>query len=299
MNDDEIKAEAERLAVARITEKSANILRWTKLAVRPLFVPNVDGEPVHIGSCVLLRIHDVCFAVTAGHVLDNAPGNVSLYIGSPSTMIEAGGDRFYTDPPFGDRALDRIDVGFVRLTAAAVARLTECQFLTIDQIDVDDLADYQPVYGTKYLAMGYPHDLAEVASTGTSYKARLVPWTGNPRGLKAFPEFAFYESSHVMLEFDPDRLGGELGLTAPLDPTGMSGGALFRFGSLVRGSHIDDRLVGILIEKHIEKHGTILASRLAFVLEGIRERVPALDPYIPRPRNLRINVRKKDASSEA
>ena len=282
-----------------MAERSNAILSWTAPAIRPLFVPNEEGAPVHIGSGVLLRVHDTCFIVTAGHVLDAAPGDVLLYVGTPRQLVEAPGERFYTKPPLGFRSSDRIDVGFVPLERSTVAEMSDCRFLSTDEIDVDDLADYKPVFGSKYLAMGYPHMLVTLPKERNTFAARLISWTGKPRTVATFPELKLLEASHVMLDFDAERIGHELALKAPFDPTGMSGGALFRFGSLVRGSSTDDKLVGIIVEKHLDKYGCILASRLSFVIEGIRAKFPDLDQFLPQSLNLRVRYTERTGQSKS
>lgn len=157
---------------------------------------------------------------------------------------------------------------------------------TTAEVDVDDRTDYQPIVGSKYLAVGYPHMLADAPKEKSVFSAQPVFWTGNPRRIEVAHDLKkVYESSHVLVDFEADRVGAEFGLNGPLDPEGMSGGGLYRFGSLVRGSTADDKLVGILIEKHIETRSAILASRLAFVFEGIRLRLPHLSPYLPSSRS--------------
>ena len=57
-------------------ERSEAILKWTTKATRPLWAPDSANNAEHVGSCVLLRIHDTCFALTAAHVLDSIADKV-------------------------------------------------------------------------------------------------------------------------------------------------------------------------------------------------------------------------------
>ena len=227
----EIDTEARRRAKLRMEERSTAILKWTAKATRPLFAPDNSGGAEHVGSCVLLRIHDTCFALTAAHVLDSIADNEGLYARTPIGMTELVGVRHKTSAPKGGRRLDRVDIGFVELEPVAVNALSSCLFLSVDQLDVDDLADHTPVYGTKYMALGYPHQL--VSKDGAA-NARFVPWVGRPKRLAASRKLKkLKEESHCLVEMNIRELTTQLQLSEPFDPTGMSGGGLYRFGTLM------------------------------------------------------------------
>jgi hypothetical protein len=285
-----LEAEVERRVKLRLNESSQLVLSRVSPAVRPLFVPKSDGSVVHIGSSVLLRIDREHFVVTASHVLDSAPPTVALYVGTPSAMPEIEGRRVKNVPGYGGRRLDQVDVGFVQLLPEDVERMAGCYFLAPDEIDVNDVAFYAPVVGTKYLSVGYPHELVSFSEDGSTYRARCVPWIGNPQSLSTSPEIGLSESSHVMLEFDGQRVAEQLQREAPINPRGMSGGGLFRFELSPKAASAGYKLVGILIQEHLEERGTLLATRLAFVTEGIRAMCPHLSGHIPQPNHIRISA---------
>lgn len=260
------------------------------LAVRPLFVPKDNGDVVHIGSSVLLRIHNVCFVVTAAHVLRSAPPNVALYVGTPSGMPEIDGRQVKSVPTPGGTGHDLVDLGLVALEPECIGRLSDCVFLTTDDIDVDDQVDSSPIVGTNYLAMGYPHELVTFSREGSTYQARLVPWIGKPRSNSDVESMLLHPASHAMVEFDGERIAERLGRDRPVHPRGMSGGGLFRFELSPTGSVPPEKLVAILIEEQLETHSALLATRIAFVTEGIRAKFPDLSEYIPKPRRISLNA---------
>jgi hypothetical protein len=81
-----------------------------KDTVVPIFSEK-DNNMKAEGSGVLIQIADQFFILTAAHVLD--VGN--LYIPDINGLFMLNGFSDRTKAPEGDRALDRIDVGYVHL----------------------------------------------------------------------------------------------------------------------------------------------------------------------------------------
>lgn len=293
MSDSDLESLALEKAMARMDAASADLLSWTRPAVRPLFVPDENGEPDHIGSGVFLRFHNRCFVATAAHVLDAVPSDARLYARARSGgLYELTGSRFSSARRLNHRMFDKIDIGFIALESSCLPAFASCRFLTSDEMCVDDLSDYTPVVGSKYLALGFPHQL----SPPKSGEARAVSWTGNPSRIEGSGLRGVIERSHALVEMNVQTIASELQLPADFDPTGMSGGGLFKFGSLVRGADGKNCLVGILIENHTSGIGSVLATRLSLVTEGIRAAFPELGDYIPQARQLRVNATLNEQS---
>ena len=83
---------------------------------------------------------------------------------------------------------------------------------------------------------------------------------------------------NIVVEYDRYDMWAGDGWTEAPEPTGMSGGGLFRFDSLVSPTarvKSAGTLAGILIEKRTEA-GVIIATRTRVFVQMIRETYPHL-----------------------
>src|SRR5437773_2298444 len=81
--------------------------------VRPLFHEDYDrNRPAPFGSCVLFRIGDEHFLLSAAHVLDWLPTSV-VYLGNGTEMIQLEAGKLFTSEIPSGRARDddHIDIG--------------------------------------------------------------------------------------------------------------------------------------------------------------------------------------------
>jgi len=109
---------------------------------------------------------------------------------------------------------------------------------------------------------------------------------------EAFDELTeFSPVTHILVEYNHDRMAIGDSYDVPPNPEGLSGGALFRFDSLT-SPDAKDFLVGILIE-HRRQQRVIVATQMPFVLETLRKGFPETDPLLPRSQRVRIKSQIK------
>lgn len=238
------------------------------------------GEPELVGSCVLMRIGERHFALTAAHVTDTLVERGHIMLGGTQSLVELAPKAYGTEiPAGGTRDDDRIDLSFVELTDEQATDLGECLWLSPTDIEVEKIP---PGAEQPYLAIGYPWR-----------KARLVRAEGRlgtvPNGFadmlageKLYAATGYDPEKHVLVNFHRKRVVSKAGRGVPMvKPHGMSGGGLWRFDSLVTGlPRQSDRLAGILTTWHGGMHKVMVATRAHVALILICQVHPELLPAV-------------------
>src|SRR5262245_16744102 len=105
----------------------------------PIYARDSDGRIEGVGSGIFIEHRGCTFVVTASHVLTDYINTHELRIGGRLTVRV--NQRYF---PSTDE--DRYDVGFIPLTDAQRADLTDVTFVTIDGMDLSDDAAEAPYY---------------------------------------------------------------------------------------------------------------------------------------------------------
>src|ERR1700678_2181519 len=105
--------------------------RWTYAvgeqflsAVRPIYTIKASGIPDQDGSCVLVQVAGIRYALTAAHIVDQLPAR-RLYIGGQKEFVEITGECLATPKPEGDRNKDHYDFAIWPVPPDAALRLGE------------------------------------------------------------------------------------------------------------------------------------------------------------------------------
>lgn len=130
------------------------------------------GNPVAKGSGVLLRVADVGFVITAGHVLQGldgqgvellvAPdaGDLGLYNLGDKTCVDIGRTRDLAD----------VDLAFVKLPADTDAVLSALKsFVRLSEVELEVTAS-----GGAYSVLGYPQQWAKFDAQAKTVSIRPV-----------------------------------------------------------------------------------------------------------------------------
>jgi hypothetical protein len=92
----------------------------------------------------------------------------------------------------------------------------------------------------------------------------------------------FNPSAHLLVEFNEQQMLDETGNTVqPINPKGLSGGAVWRLGDLddfEAGRHVE-KFVGIGMEYRAD---ALIAARISLILEAMRGMYPDLSDAIPQ-----------------
>jgi hypothetical protein len=212
----------------------------------------VGDVPVQNGTGVLLQIGDVCFAITAAHVLDFRTIHNITYLTSDDNggQIPLHITRAVTSPvpdgcAFNDcdmRDADRWDIGIAELSDETANTLRNgWRFAQLRQID----SACQAFRGT-FLVAGYPFDLthSHVAEQRTEtnvlrYITRHYDGDRDPRDVNA----------QLLLDFPEQNLTTDGNTATVPHPKGLSGCGLWKLDDAVqpsaRWNSSDFKLVGI------------------------------------------------------
>lgn len=217
-------------------------------AVRPVFALNERTQSIqHVGSCVLLKIQDEFFALSASHVFDDV-GTYQLLFGFGDRLRSFAGDRFSSKRgPSGSHRDDPIDSSVFHITAD-VAQEIDSSFLTLQDLDLV-VADRRPEF---YVATGYR--VSQSRSTSKGHTTKLDRYPSMELDHDHYERLNISRKEHLLLAFEDQVLVDGKWQTAP-SIRGLSGGAMFRIPNLsplmsaTKIEFDEIKLAAILIER--------------------------------------------------
>jgi hypothetical protein len=237
-------------------------------SVRPLSVPDDHGDPLPAGSATLLWHRGRRYLVSAAHVLE-AYEDRAYYLGTETGWVEIPGPFHITRPPGGRRDDDLLDFGFRQIEDSLAPTLGGCRFITADQVATGEKPTFEGIRRSKYLVLGYPHNRFEYAWGRRVTTPGNLAFAGATVPQDRYQALGVSPESHVLLELDPDQVGGPTGIQTAPRLVGMSGGAIFQFPSIqVYGVVALPRLVGITVEQR-KQDKLFIGTRIDVVFQGI------------------------------
>jgi hypothetical protein len=241
---------------------SHHVQEQLERSVLPLFVQHEMrlNRPRRCGSCVLVRLLDRFFLVTAKH---------NLCVGRDGEVIDGRtihlgrASKLFTFPIHGFYASENLDVAVALLNQDQVSELIDrgFGFVVEPSVKADATESSEPSHVNSYIVFGWPESGSQSHLDPTRKKIKQPPFTFctriSDRELIACE--GFNPESHLFLEFDPScvRLGRVR--QRPPDPVGISGGPAFH---LVDGVMT---LAGIMIE-HVRSSQVMVAVRMSEVV---------------------------------
>ena len=217
-------------------------------AVRPVFALNERTQSVrHIGSCVLLKVRDEIFALSASHVFDDV-GKYQLLIGCGNRLHSLAGDRFSSKRgPSGTHRDDPIDASVFHITANVTEEI-DSSALTLQDLDLLP-ADRR---SELYIATGYR--VSQSKSTPKGHTTKLDRYPSMELDDKHYDHLSCSRDRHLVIAFEEKVLVNGTWQKSP-SIQGFSGGAMFRIPELslmtsVTKTEFDKvKLAAILIER--------------------------------------------------
>ena len=219
-----------------------------------------NGRPIPAGTGLLLRIGDSSFVLTAAHVFDHASDRIGVGLGSQIVPL---GFRWRSTSHTSSSDLVDVAVAFLE----GLPNLPEdCRFLTLADLDpIERSSDRQRE--TAYLALGFPDKKQRF------YDGRYVPKADH-----FLANLTAIDEHHIKVRYAEGDFVNSHGPVETSDPTGMSGGGLWRVASALKGVPTVS-LVGILTEWD-RPNQQIVATRISSILAGIYACEPAARPVI-------------------
>lgn len=257
-----------------VHERATAAREQLRSSVRPIVASEDGTRPIPQGSCILVEMDGRRFVVTASHVLDAAPQHALFVIGTVGTEpLQIRGKLIQTAlPAGGDRLLDKIDIGFWEVDAAAAQQLGKVRFLAEQEFSANRAA----AVGRQYMAMGFPYSrnkgsidnvLRTITPTVRTYTSEVIEST------RLAKELGVTGADHFFLDFRKSSFYADGEKTNTFAPTGMSGGPLVDLGSFVEVDNLEPgcpgaRVAGVLLEWH-KKHNAIVSIKVDHVRRAI------------------------------
>lgn len=191
--------------------------------VVPVFHAPDDSELQPAGSGVLARLGDRAYLISAAHVLDHC--HTGVFVPHRNGSIEPlVNPTVVTGRPSGTtREDDRIDIGFVRLTADETEAVGLERTLDLDVVSGPPM----PSVTTLFLVLGFPlrdHSMDPSAGTMTG---ELTSFMTGMADQMAYRRADIDERSQLLLRLDRRVIGTKNAVGAPPEMKGISGGGVW------------------------------------------------------------------------
>lgn len=107
--------------------------------VRAVLGSSTDRQAEFIGSGFLFKDDNNLFFITAAHVMDKQSKKFQLFIDRPNSgLVRIYGDAIVSNSTKDNRSDDQIDISIVKLDDEISLNLSETQYLTIDNFDLEN-----------------------------------------------------------------------------------------------------------------------------------------------------------------
>lgn len=232
--------------------------------VRPIYGSDINGRPLHIGSCLLIEWQERHYLVTAAHIVDWAE-KTKLYVGVPDELMPIAVSFRITPKPEGGRKHDRYDFAWLELSYDILPGYRTYPYIAPDMIVPRNYRQQRNLH----LALGYPNSRNKTKATGRAVEPHYLKYSAT---LTAAPdlckEYEISGSTHLFLNHDNKHSKDSAGkIVNSYSPIGASGGALVDLGPVkIDGGEPQGKLAGLLIE-NINRHKVIVAVRIHVILD--------------------------------
>lgn len=244
-------------------------------SVLPIYGSSIKGNPIHIGTCLLIKIGEAKILLTAAHIVDELK-TTELYIGARPDLLPIVGQFKVTPKVEGTREKDHFD--FAYLTLESEMAITLCHFPFIDESNISNYNGDS--YGRHYVAFGYPNSKnKKINLERNTVQPKLMKYSSiikknellcNELRISGDDHlFLHYNSKHSM-NSDGDKINS-------ISPKGVSGGALIDMGNInkqiLEGKTLNNcKLVAMLIENH-KKYKLMSSVKLDSIVNVIKNQI--------------------------
>jgi hypothetical protein len=248
-------------------------------AVCPVYALNEHTRNVeHVGSCVLFKVRDNFFGLSASHVFDSV-GKYQLLLGHGNRLHSFAGDRFSSAKGrSGSHQDDPIGSSVFHFTSEMASELAP-SFLSLQDLDFG-IADREPEL---YVAAGYR--VSQSRSNSKGHSTKLDRYPSVELDDKHYEHWKLSRDMHLLLAFEEQVLVNGHWQQSP-SIRGLSGGAVFRipgllaFASAQQPEFAKIKLAAILIEHRKGQRDRILAAavgtRLGIYFQLIHHYLPEI-----------------------
>lgn len=241
----------------------------------------------HLGSGILLKIADSYFLATASHNLEDLN---SLFIPTPPNLYQPiVGKKYRTIGASSVYQDDKIDIAVIKLDEKSVNQIsTHYSFLDGQHIEIG----HKIAERMAYIMIGYPKGRTKRNPKDKITKCNPFTYHTTPKNQQSYKDLGCNPLHHILVEYDINNLNTQKasGKMPGPKPKGMSGGALFHVPfqkNVGQNDKIMFYLVGILRYFHLNDKKVIIATRIDFLTELIRE---SFNLNIPKSPIINANI---------
>ena len=264
---------------ARMNDLADRAKARFRASVRTIHGATANGEPEHIGSCVLLDLRGSKVLLTAAHVADwNA--TTTLYAGGGTGTVAIETPFWKTNAPNGRRDDDIYDFAATKLSDAAVAQIGD-GFIT----EGDILNDLEIEPGHLYTVLGYPNSKHQKFDrVKRSIPLHLFSYSSTSRMDDKLAGKAGGEGKHHLFLSYQKHSKSEEGLkVSSIGPRGLSGGLIIDVGKPSDPRVYRDetcpvpKLAGMTIERW-KQHQVLVGTRMFCIIPTLLENIGSISP---------------------
>ena len=258
---------------ARIAQLEMSLAKYPV----PILGVKANKTPSIVGSGFLLHIAHRTFITTAAHVL-NEQGDQGLYVPGPNGLHQLAMKiyRTHMDEAHG---ID-FDLAFNELPADLPGVLSHYASIDIRQAD----PNHVPSTDTIYSFIGYPASRNKARLDTRTIQPTILPYRAVTLLPEQYEQCGLSTSVHLAVGFDePNTKYPNGSVATPPNPKGISGCSVWSLGRLpaIDSNVASPQLVGIGIA-HMKHPERLEATRIAVLLEAIRQIFPDTSPHIPQ-----------------
>jgi hypothetical protein len=244
-------------------------------SIRAILVTKNGAHPYIIGSCMLLRVDERNYVVTAAHIADELGMN-ALYVSGTvgGELVQLVGVIYKTKAPSAGKNQDKYDIAFWEIDEEKIDALGEVSFINESQFS----KNRAPIKNRLYLAAGYPYsrNKKNINNAALTVKTSLSKYTAELTDDPAVAaDFKVSGKDHLFLKFHKFSETDSGDKQNTFAPVGLSGGPLFDLGNFASmdrytaDSSKTGYIAGMTVEK-ISKRNVLVAVKIEVIVEAIR-----------------------------
>jgi hypothetical protein len=244
---------------------------------------------VSVGSCILLRIGDQLFILTAAHVLDRLTSG--LMVPGTQGAVLLGGRVLRSALPPGGRTADRLDAAVIVPREDVATALDDVPAFRPQDVDLDEWMTPAPATLKHHVLLGFPSTGVRSKRWEKTLSCKGFLLTARQALPDVYVRLGVETPTHVVLDYADDDVNTLTGPTHPPRPNGISGGAILACGQPFDVSAGNASLIAVITERHMSRN-VLVGSRLTLFLELIRHDYPELGPQIPRSAGFHLSANR-------
>ena len=235
----------------------------------PIYAPDKNGNPIAIGTGVLIDIDGYKFLVSAGHVFDYTYTH-RVAIKSKNKLVNITGD-IIENKYSQTRKEDKIDLAILILNEKMEQALSDYNYLKISNIDYNHISNKMD---TSYTFIGFPATKNKTRYNTKNVKGALYSYTASRVKEEVYKALGITTATHIAITFNKRKLlSTDKKKTTVPDPYAMSGGGIWLNDNLNQHPSIYKpkiKLVGIALSWH-KKYNCLMGVSTSAVLGIIKE----------------------------